>query len=231
MFKRLLIMVCVASLLLVGCAKPPTAELEEVRQVLALGYASGAAELASEQYQAASEALRLAEEFVRSKKYPAAETSLAQARDYARQALEVTRERKAELAREEQRLAKEKAKAAELARLERLKKQRQQQQAKPKPKPKPELKPVPKPSPPKEPAKPKLVSHVEVAPAENLLMIAARPEVYDDGELWPLIYKANRDQIKDPTEIFPGQTLLIPRDKSPEEIEAARIEARESKLF
>jgi nucleoid-associated protein YgaU len=228
-FTRLLKLLIIGLVMLIGCAKPPTAELEEVRQVLALGYASGAAELASEQYQAASEALRLAEEFVRSKNYPAAETSLTQARDYARQALQVTRERKAELAREEQRLAEEKAKAAELARLERLKKQRQQQQAKPKPKPEP--KPVPKPSPPKEPAKPKLVSHVEVGPAENLLMIAARPEVYDDGELWPLIYKANRDQIKDPTEIFPGQTLLIPRDKSAEEIEAARIEARESKLF
>jgi nucleoid-associated protein YgaU len=34
--------------------------------------------------------------------------------------------------------------------------------------------------------------------------------VYDDASLWPLIYVANRDQIKNPDLIFPGQKFRIP---------------------
>lgn len=34
--------------------------------------------------------------------------------------------------------------------------------------------------------------------------------VYKDARLWPLIYVANRDQIKDPDLIFPGQKFIIP---------------------
>ncbi len=78
---------------------------------------------------------------------------------------------------------------------------------------------------------PKLVDDIEVKAGENLAMIAARAEVYKDALLWPLIYKANRDQIKDPKEIFSGQILMIPRDKSRDEAEAARQEARELNLF
>lgn len=33
---------------------------------------------------------------------------------------------------------------------------------------------------------------------------------YNDARLWPLIYMANRDKIKDPDLIFPGQKLTIP---------------------
>ncbi|MBP7603996.1 MAG: DUF4398 domain-containing protein [Spirochaetes bacterium] len=34
--------------------------------------------------------------------------------------------------------------------------------------------------------------------------------VYRDARLWPLIYVANRDKIKDPDLIFPGQKFVIP---------------------
>ncbi len=34
--------------------------------------------------------------------------------------------------------------------------------------------------------------------------------IYKDAKLWPLIYVANRNQIKDPDLIFPGQKLVIP---------------------
>ena len=61
--------------------------------------------------------------------------------------------------------------------------------------------------------------------------IAKKPEHYSNGFAWPMIYKANRDQIKDPKEIFPGQVFVIPRDKKAEEMEAARQEARELGLF
>lgn len=35
-------------------------------------------------------------------------------------------------------------------------------------------------------------------------------KVYKDAKLWPLIYMANKDQIKDPDLIFPGQKFVIP---------------------
>jgi nucleoid-associated protein YgaU len=35
-------------------------------------------------------------------------------------------------------------------------------------------------------------------------------KVYKDAKLWPLIYKANKDIIKDPDLIFPGQKFVIP---------------------
>ena len=34
--------------------------------------------------------------------------------------------------------------------------------------------------------------------------------VYKDARLWPLIYIANKDQIKDPDLIFPGQKFIVP---------------------
>ncbi len=60
---------------------------------------------------------------------------------------------------------------------------------------------------------------------ETLPSIAARHEIYNDSFMWPLIYKANRDQIKDPKAVYVGQDLKIPRDISMDEIIAARREA------
>lgn len=74
-------------------------------------------------------------------------------------------------------------------------------------------------------------SNYRVRSGENLFAIAARRKVYGDALLWPLIYKANRDQIKDPQQIYPGQVLSIPRDISEEEKTEARNTARESKIF
>ncbi len=41
---------------------------------------------------------------------------------------------------------------------------------------------------------------------------------YKNPALWPLIYIANKNQIKDPDLIFPGQKFLIPPEKKDEEI-------------
>lgn len=60
---------------------------------------------------------------------------------------------------------------------------------------------------------------------ETLPQIAARPELYNDMALWPLIYRANRDQIRDPYQLWPGQTLKIPRNFSREEALEARRQA------
>ena len=54
--------------------------------------------------------------------------------------------------------------------------------------------------------------HWKVYSGEFLWRIASYPEVYGDGTLWPKIYRANKDKIKDPDVIFPNQKLAIPRD-------------------
>ncbi len=65
-----------------------------------------------------------------------------------------------------------------------------------------------------------------VAKGECLWWIAEYEDVYGDPFQWPLIYKANRDQIKDPDLIYPDQVFEIPRDATQEEIEAAIHEAK-----
>ncbi|MCB5230684.1 MAG: LysM peptidoglycan-binding domain-containing protein [Candidatus Cloacimonas sp.] len=52
----------------------------------------------------------------------------------------------------------------------------------------------------------------KVYKGECLWRIAAYPEVYGKGSEWPLIYRANQDQIKDPDLIYPNQIFRIPRD-------------------
>jgi nucleoid-associated protein YgaU len=47
-----------------------------------------------------------------------------------------------------------------------------------------------------------------VQPGESLASIAEQE--LGDKMLWPLVYKANRDRIKDPARIYPGQELTIP---------------------
>lgn len=70
-----------------------------------------------------------------------------------------------------------------------------------------------------------LVSSYTVRRGETLPQIAARPELYNDVALWPLIYRANRDQIRDPYQLWPGQVLKIPRNFSREEALEARRQA------
>ncbi|WP_282753422.1 LysM peptidoglycan-binding domain-containing protein [Desulfuromonas thiophila] len=75
------------------------------------------------------------------------------------------------------------------------------------------------------------VTEHRVRDGETLSSIAAQRSVYGDGLLWPLLYRANRDQIKDPRQIYPGQILTIPRGQSAADLENARETARQSGLF
>lgn len=52
-------------------------------------------------------------------------------------------------------------------------------------------------------------------------------KVYRNAKLWPLIYMANKEQIKDPDLIFPGQKFVIP--EVPEKKETSEKEASETK--
>lgn len=49
-----------------------------------------------------------------------------------------------------------------------------------------------------------------VKKADSLWNIAGYPEVYGDSLKWKKIYEANKDKIKDPDKIYPGQVLIIP---------------------
>lgn len=71
-----------------------------------------------------------------------------------------------------------------------------------------------------------VLSHT-VRRGESLPFIASQPEVYGDRNLWPLIYRANRDQIRDPRHIWPGQVLRIPRNAGRDDIAEARRYAQD----
>ncbi len=60
---------------------------------------------------------------------------------------------------------------------------------------------------------------------DTLWGIAAKDFIYGDPWQWPLIYKANRDKIKNPHLIYPKQKLSIPRDITCNDIIEARKEA------
>ena len=66
----------------------------------------------------------------------------------------------------------------------------------------------------------------EVSTGDNLWDISGKPSVYADPFQWPLIFKANRSQIKDPDLIFPGQNFSIDRNPSAAEVDAAVNHAR-----
>lgn len=61
------------------------------------------------------------------------------------------------------------------------------------------------------PQPPKPTKHV-VKKGECLWFIAGYEDIYGNPLQWPRIFKANRDRIKDPDWIYPGQVFVIPRD-------------------
>lgn len=50
-----------------------------------------------------------------------------------------------------------------------------------------------------------------VVKGDYLSKIAGYSFIYDDYTKWPIIYRANRDVIKDPNLIYPNQVIKIPR--------------------
>lgn len=55
-----------------------------------------------------------------------------------------------------------------------------------------------------------LVIEYTVVRGDHLWGIAKKKEHYGNGFAWPIIYKANRDQIKDPDLIYPDQVFKVP---------------------
>ncbi len=65
-----------------------------------------------------------------------------------------------------------------------------------------------------------------VVRGDSLWTISGRGEVYGNPYQWPLIYKANRNSIKDADLIYPGQQFDIERNASSADINAAIEHAR-----
>lgn len=61
---------------------------------------------------------------------------------------------------------------------------------------------------------------------DSLWTISAKPAIYSNPYQWPLIYKTNKHQIKDPDLIHPGQNLDIEQNVTTAEVEAAVSHAR-----
>jgi nucleoid-associated protein YgaU len=60
-----------------------------------------------------------------------------------------------------------------------------------------------------------------VSRKDNLWDIAAKPEIYGNADMWPLLWKANKDKIKRPDDIPSGLSLVIDRGASSESVAAA----------
>lgn len=221
--------ILILTLLAAGCAKPPERELLQARQTLAKAYSVGAPKLANDEYQAARSALADAEDLIRRGNYSLAKEILPFAESHAERAVAKVLEEQANL---------------ELRKIREITPQDVRPPEQPKPPPttqtkaaisspppvvQAKIKPAPAPVPPPPPPPPP--RSYRVGEGETLMSIAARKEIYADGQLWPLLYRSNRDQIKDPKRIYPGQVLSIPRDLSESDKDEAREKARQLNLF
>jgi nucleoid-associated protein YgaU len=73
--------------------------------------------------------------------------------------------------------------------------------------------------------------HYTVAGHDSLWKIAGKHRIYGDSFQWPLLFIANREQIKDPDLIEPGQTLKIRRDVSSDDVADAVKKAKDTPRF
>lgn len=65
------------------------------------------------------------------------------------------------------------------------------------------------------------VSSYSVVGGDNLWDISGKDSIYANSYQWPLIYKTNRNKIKDADLIYPGQVFDIDQNASASEIDAA----------
>jgi LysM repeat protein len=66
---------------------------------------------------------------------------------------------------------------------------------------------------------------------DTLWGISGKQDVYGDNFQWPLIFKANRDQIQDPDIIEIGQDLAISREFKQEDVAAAIENAKKTPRY
>lgn len=90
---------------------------------------------------------------------------------------------------------------------------------------------VPKEAPVEKVEKPMASDHYTVVSKDTLWGIAGKSSIYSDAFEWPLIFKANRDEIKDPDLIYPKQDFKIEKGLSSEEVSHARSLASKTPKF
>lgn len=227
---------------LVSCAKPPHQEMAAAEDMVKRAGELQAKEFAPVEYDAAHMAIIDARRAMEKTDYAEARDSIEYALLHARRAVSLAEEGRARLEHEEAEKALQAEQARQAKRLKaqtgkvEIKQNKQQPAVKPVPEfiPTPTPAPAPAPTPTPAPPPPPRIEPVDeytVGEGETLWTISAQPQVYGEGLLWPLLYQANRDQIKDPRQIFPGQTLDIRRDMTAEELDEALQKARESDIF
>jgi len=70
-----------------------------------------------------------------------------------------------------------------------------------------------------------------VTKGDTLWGIAGMNDIYGDNFQWPLIFKANRDQVQDPDIIEIGQDLAISHEFSQEEVSMAIENAKKTPRY
>ncbi|MGE4543666.1 MAG: LysM peptidoglycan-binding domain-containing protein [Pedobacter sp.] len=216
---RLVLVLLTLLILAGGCVAPPLQELQSARTALDEALAAEAAVLAPNEYQAALDAMRDGEALVDKKKYNLAKEILPFAEAHARRAILQAKREQAD--RELQKIrAEELLRTAQLPN-EPVRQPTQQTLKAITTQPVVPVKPKPRP----------VLNVYRVGAGETLWTIAAQQGIYGDPLLWPLIYQANRDQIRDPRQVYPGQSLSIPRKLSEQDKSIAREKALKSRIF
>jgi nucleoid-associated protein YgaU len=75
------------------------------------------------------------------------------------------------------------------------------------------------------------VTHYEVSKHDSLWKISAKKKVYADAWQWPVLFITNRDIIKDPDLIKPGQDLKVARDLGSEKVASAVQKAKDTPRY
>lgn len=70
-----------------------------------------------------------------------------------------------------------------------------------------------------------------VKKGDTLWDISSMNRIYTDNFQWPLLFKANRDQIEDPDLIEVDQELIVKKDWSKSEVNDARQKAMDTPPF
>lgn len=213
-------------LLLAACARPPRQDLDATEYLVARAYAIQGPKYAPNEYRSAFSALEDGRRLIDKHDYPGAVTALTFARQHALRAYDIAFAIKSREAAEAEarRLAEEEEarKVADEARRKAEIEARRKAEIEARRRIDEEARRA---------AEARMLTEYRVGSNDTLASIAALVGVYGDSMLWPLLYQANRDQIKDPSLVYVGQVLKIPRGLPASDLENARQKARESGLF